>query len=153
MKLVDILPPGAVSVDLTAKRKKRCWRNLCGLLGKAGQVARSRRHGADPPGTGGPRFHRHRGGGGHPPRQSGRPQSPGGGAWGFPSGASDFEALDGEPVHIVFLLVAPPDAAGNHLKALAKVSRLLKDKFFRQALKDAKSPDEILKIIREEDEY
>jgi mannitol/fructose-specific phosphotransferase system IIA component (Ntr-type) len=39
------------------------------------------------------------------------------------------------------------------LKALAKVSRLLKDKFFRQALKDSKSPDEILKIIREEDEY
>jgi PTS system nitrogen regulatory IIA component len=65
----------------------------------------------------------------------------------------DFDALDGEPVHIVFLLVAPPDAAGNHLKALAKVSRLLKDKFFRQALKDAKSPEEILKIIREEDEY
>ena len=65
----------------------------------------------------------------------------------------DFDALDGEPVHILFLLVAPPDAAGNHLKALAKVSRLLKDKFFRQALKDSKSPDEILKIIREEDEY
>jgi PTS system nitrogen regulatory IIA component len=65
----------------------------------------------------------------------------------------DFDALDGEPVHIVFLLIAPQDAAGNHLKALAKISRLLKDKFFRQALRDAKSAEEILKIIREEDEY
>ena len=65
----------------------------------------------------------------------------------------EFEALDGEPVHLVFLLVAPPDSTGNHLKALARISRLLKDKFFRQALKEAKSPDEIQKIIQEEDEY
>ena len=65
----------------------------------------------------------------------------------------EFEALDGEPVHVIFLLVAPPDSGGQHLKALARVSRLLKDKFFRQALKDAKSVDEIQKIITEEDEY
>ena len=65
----------------------------------------------------------------------------------------EFDALDGEPVNIVFLLVAPMDASGNHLKALAKISRLLKDKFFRQALRDAKSPEELLRIIREEDEY
>jgi nitrogen PTS system EIIA component len=65
----------------------------------------------------------------------------------------DFDALDGESVYIVFLLIAPAEAAGNHLKALAKISRLLKDRFFRQALRDAKSPDEILRIVREEDEY
>lgn len=65
----------------------------------------------------------------------------------------EFEALDGEPVHVIFLLVAPPDSSGNHLKALARISRLLKDKFFRQAIKEAKSPDEIQKIIKEEDEY
>lgn len=65
----------------------------------------------------------------------------------------DFESLDGEPVHLVFMLVAPPDSAGAHLKALARISRLLKDKFFRQALREAKSIDEIKKIIQEEDEY
>lgn len=65
----------------------------------------------------------------------------------------EFEALDGEPVFVIFLLVAPPDGSGNHLKALARISRLLKDKFFRQAIKEAKDPAEIQKIIQEEDEY
>jgi PTS system nitrogen regulatory IIA component len=65
----------------------------------------------------------------------------------------DFDALDGEPVYLIFLLVAPPDSSGLHLKALARISRLLKDKFFRQALREAKSSDEIQKIIKEEDEF
>jgi nitrogen PTS system EIIA component len=64
-----------------------------------------------------------------------------------------FDSLDGEPVFIVFLLVSPPDAAGQHLKVLARISRLLKDKFFRQSLKEAKSFDDIQKLIQEEDEY
>jgi PTS system nitrogen regulatory IIA component len=49
--------------------------------------------------------------------------------------------------------MSPPEASGNHLKALAKISRLFKDKFFRQALRDAKTTEELLKIIGEEDEY
>jgi len=65
----------------------------------------------------------------------------------------EFDALDGENVHIIFLLVAPQDSAGMHLKVLAKISRLLKDKFFRQALREAKSPGEVIKIIKEEDAY
>lgn len=65
----------------------------------------------------------------------------------------DFGSLDGEPVYVVFLLVAPPDSSGQHLKTLARISRLLKDKFFRQTLKEAKTTEEIEKIIREEDEY
>ncbi len=43
----------------------------------------------------------------------------------------DFDALDGESVYIFFMRVAPPNSAGIHLKILAKISRLLKDKFFR----------------------
>jgi PTS system nitrogen regulatory IIA component len=65
----------------------------------------------------------------------------------------DFEALDGEPVHIVFLLVAPPDSAGLHLKILARISRLLKDKFFRQSLREAKTVEDVKKIISVEDQY
>ncbi|HOW28793.1 MAG TPA: PTS sugar transporter subunit IIA [Elusimicrobiota bacterium] len=65
----------------------------------------------------------------------------------------DFDALDGEPVYILFLLLAPVEEAGAHLKALAKISRLLKDKYFRQALRDAKTPDVLLKAIQDEDEY
>src|SRR3989338_646938 len=42
----------------------------------------------------------------------------------------NFEALDGEPVYIFFLLVAPKETAGPHLKALAQISRLLRDVYF-----------------------
>lgn len=63
----------------------------------------------------------------------------------------DFDSLDGEPVHLFFLLVAPTASAGPHLKALARISRLLKDKYFREALKSAKDDKEIVCIIKEED--
>lgn len=74
-------------------------------------------------------------------------------AFGVSKKGIEFEALDGEPVYLVFLLLAPTEAAGTHLKALAKISRFLKDKFFRQALKEVKSPEEVVKIIEEEDKY
>lgn len=67
-----------------------------------------------------------------------------------PSGVN-FDALDGEPVHIFFLLVAPEDSAGPHLKGLARISRLLKDKYFRESLKALTDEKAILKMIREED--
>jgi nitrogen PTS system EIIA component len=63
----------------------------------------------------------------------------------------NFDSLDGEPAYIFFLLVAPVDSAGPHLKALARVSRLLKDKFFRDALKNTKSSKEMLELISRED--
>lgn len=63
----------------------------------------------------------------------------------------NFDALDGEAVYIFFLLVAPEDSAGPHLKGLARISRLLKDKFFRESLKALTDEKSILKLIREED--
>ncbi len=63
----------------------------------------------------------------------------------------DFDSLDGEPAQIFFLLVAPMDSAGPHLKALARISRLLKDKFIRDSLKAAKDEKAILKIVQQED--
>lgn len=64
----------------------------------------------------------------------------------------DFDSLDGENVYIFFLLIAPIDSAGPHLKALARISRLLKDKYFRDSLKECKDEKSILKIISLEDE-
>lgn len=64
----------------------------------------------------------------------------------------DFESLDGEPAYIFFLLVAPIDSAGPHLKALARISHLLKDKYIRESLKNAKDEKGILKLIFQEDE-
>ena len=63
----------------------------------------------------------------------------------------DFDSLDGEPAHIFFLLVAPIDSAGPHLKALARISRLLKDKYFRDNLKSSKDEKAILELVSRED--
>jgi len=64
----------------------------------------------------------------------------------------NFEALDGEPVYIFFLLVAPKDTAGPHLKALAQISRLLRDSYFCELLKRCKTVDEVYDFIRREEE-
>ncbi|MDD5101819.1 MAG: PTS sugar transporter subunit IIA [Endomicrobiaceae bacterium] len=65
----------------------------------------------------------------------------------------EFNSLDGEPVYIIFLLVGPVEVTGQHLKALSRISRLFKDKFLRQAIKDADTKEDIVKIIQQEDAY
>ncbi|MCM8760723.1 MAG: PTS sugar transporter subunit IIA [Candidatus Omnitrophica bacterium] len=72
-------------------------------------------------------------------------------AFGLSQKGVNFDSLDGEPVYIFFLLIAPEESAGPHLKALARISRMLKDKYFRELLKKAKDEKEILRIIQEED--
>jgi PTS system nitrogen regulatory IIA component len=64
----------------------------------------------------------------------------------------DFDSLDGGSTHLFFLLVAPEDSVGQHLKALARVSRLLKDKAFRERLLAADGRSGLYDLIREEDE-
>jgi PTS system nitrogen regulatory IIA component len=64
----------------------------------------------------------------------------------------DFDSLDGGPTHLFFLLVAPENSAADHLKALARISRLLKDAAFRARLMVGKTGEEIFNAIREEDE-
>jgi PTS system nitrogen regulatory IIA component len=63
----------------------------------------------------------------------------------------DCQSLDGAPTKIFFLLVAPEDSAGIHLKALARVSRLLKDRGFRDRLLSAQTQAELHRVICEED--
>lgn len=58
----------------------------------------------------------------------------------------DFEAVDDQPVDIVFVLLAPTDATAAHLKALAKVSRLLRDERVREALRGAETPEALFAI-------
>jgi PTS system nitrogen regulatory IIA component len=64
----------------------------------------------------------------------------------------DFSSLDGKPTHLFFLLVAPEDSAGAHLKALARISRLLKDETFRQRLMAAPDGAAVYQTIRDEDD-
>ncbi|MDI6741918.1 MAG: PTS sugar transporter subunit IIA [Smithella sp.] len=63
----------------------------------------------------------------------------------------DYDSLDGKPVHLFFLLLAPENAAGQHLKILAKISKMLKETDFRKKLLKAQSRDELYKIIIEQE--
>ena len=64
----------------------------------------------------------------------------------------DFESIDNKPTHLFFLLVAPENSAGVHLKALARISRLLKDSSFRNRLMEARDRQDLFMVIVEEDE-
>ena len=64
----------------------------------------------------------------------------------------DFKSLDGEAAYIFLLLVAPGETPGPHLKALAKISRLLDDKFVRDRLRGARSNQEVMKLIKDEEQ-
>ena len=63
----------------------------------------------------------------------------------------NFDSLDGEPAYIFFLLIAPLDSAGPHLKALSRISRLLKDRYFRESLRSVKDDKSIYKLVQHED--
>lgn len=63
-----------------------------------------------------------------------------------------FDSIDGKPVHLFFLLLAPEKCTSRHLKALAKISKMSKAGNFRRKLMDAKSNSDLYKIIIEQDE-
>lgn len=61
----------------------------------------------------------------------------------------DFEAVDDQPVDLIFILLAPTDATAAHLKALAKVSRLMRDEHVREALRGAETTEALFAIAAE----
>jgi PTS system fructose-specific IIA component/PTS system nitrogen regulatory IIA component len=63
----------------------------------------------------------------------------------------DFDSLDGEKVHLLFLLISPPDRPGDHLRALENISRQLRDDTFCKFLKQSKSPDQVWQLLEEAD--
>ena len=64
----------------------------------------------------------------------------------------NFNALDGEPVYLIFLLLSSKDNTGSHLEALALIARLLHDEMFRRFFMDAKDTDELWDLLKEADE-
>ena len=63
----------------------------------------------------------------------------------------DFDSLDGEKVHLLFLLISPPDRPGDHLRALENISRQLRDDTFCSFLKQSKTPDDVWQLLEEAD--
>src|SRR5579872_1049757 len=149
LRILDFLKPSAVTIDLSATTKRGVLEELVALLTKEKKVK-------DPGMTVDVLLEREKlgstgiGQGIAIPHAKTDQAHEVVAAFGLSRRGVQFDSLDGDPVYIFFLLVAPPDAAGLHLKALARISRLLKDKFFRQSLRDVKDPAEVLKIIREE---
>ncbi|MCM8781674.1 MAG: PTS sugar transporter subunit IIA [Candidatus Omnitrophica bacterium] len=151
MKIMDFLNEKAISANLRAQDKGGVIRELVDLLFKAGAIkdreelihALLAREALGSTGIGQ--------GIGIPHGKSSKVKELVA-AFGLSRKGVNFDSLDGEPVYIFFLLVAPEEASGPHLKALARISRLLKDKYFRDLLKEAKDEKEIIRIIKEEDE-
>ena len=153
MKITDFLNERAISVNLAALDKEGVIRELVRLLVTAGQIKPQEEEKVVPvllarealgstgigQGVGIP----------HGKTNLVRQLV---GAFGVSKRGVDFDSLDGETGHIFFLLLAPEDYAGPHLKALARISRLLKDRYFRDSLKEARDGKQVLRIIQQEDQ-
>lgn len=68
------------------------------------------------------------------------------------AGGINFESLDGQPVYIVFMLLGPQEAAGLHVKLLARIARLVKAPGFLERLRESDTAERIYQTVREEDE-
>ena len=150
MKIVDFLSKDAVTVDLKSTKKEDVIKELVELLSKAHPIKEKdklfktlmNRESLGSTGIG---------------QAIGIPHAKSNAvdeliaALGISRQGVDFDSLDGEPTRIFLLLVAPEDAAGPHLKALARISRVLKDKFLRDSLVAAKDKKAVFDIIAQED--
>ena len=153
MKIMDFLSPEAISANLAAGNKKEVIKELVELLAKSGGIKDKDKERVvkvllDREALGSTGIGQ---GIGIPHGKFSGVKSLVG-ACAVSRKGIDFESLDGEPVYIFFLLVAPEDSAGPHLKALARVSRLIKDKYFRETLKTAKDDKTLAKVIKQEDQ-
>ena len=68
-------------------------------------------------------------------------------AIGKPAEPIDFDSIDKRPVNLIVLLASPPDQTGPHIQALARISRLMNDETFRQAMRSATSAQQILDAV------
>jgi fructose-specific phosphotransferase system IIA component len=152
MNIYEVLDKDAISIDLKAEEKDEVLAELIGLLVSSGSVKKEdraeilkkvkEREALGSTGIGK--------GIAIPHAKSAKLKKMGA-AFGISKKGLDFRSLDGEATHIFFLLVDPGETPGPHLKALAKISRLLDDKFIRDKLRSASNAKDILKTIKEEE--
>jgi PTS system fructose-specific IIA component/PTS system nitrogen regulatory IIA component len=75
------------------------------------------------------------------------------GVFGHSTGGVDFNALDGEPVHAIFLLLSPVASSGEHLQALALISRMLRNDNFCQLLRETTGNDDLSGLLRDSNNF
>lgn len=73
-------------------------------------------------------------------------------AFGKTNNPIEYDALDGQPVNLIFLLVGKDNLVSNHIKLLSRISRMMNKDEFREKLNKAKTSDDILEIFRKEEE-
>lgn len=148
MLLTDLLTPDRIRIPLTSTSKDELLSELVEIIGKTapvrdlGEVLRAVREREEVLSTG-------IGNGVAIPHG----KSAGIGDLALAAGVArdgiDFEALDGQPVRLFFLLVGPEAAAGQHVKALSRISRLLRKDSFRTRLISASSAEEFYAVLSE----
>lgn len=146
MRLTEILKPQNIQVPLVAKNKTEAISELVTLLSTTGEVKNSKqvldavleREATRTTGIGNGLAipHGKCTGVDHLVMAIGRPGTP-----------IDFQAIDGRPVNLIWLLASPPDQTGPHIHALARISRLMTIDKFRAALAAAKSSQELYDAI------
>lgn len=75
------------------------------------------------------------------------------GAFGNVKNGIDYDALDGNPVNLIFLLVGKDNLISTHIKLLSRISRLMNKDDFRHRLSEANNADEIVKLFNDEEEH
>lgn len=146
MRLTEILKPQNIKVPVLAKVKTEAIAELISLLADNGEIVDAKkvldsvldREATRTTGIGNGLAipHGKCTGTDHLVMAIGRPQTP-----------IDFQAIDGRPVSLIWLLTSPPDKTGPHIHALARISRLMTIDRFRQALATAKTSQEIYDAI------
>ncbi|GMV79896.1 MAG: PTS transporter subunit IIA [Planctomycetota bacterium] len=153
MKLTDIIPDGGISDDLQSTEKESVIRELVELLVKAGRVdtesskkvvkALMDREELGSTGIGQ---------GVAVPHAKHDSITDLVCAFGRSKRGVNFDALDGEPVYVFFLLLSSKGASGSHLEALAFISRLVRDEKFVKFLRDGKDVKDIRDVLGEADQ-
>jgi fructose-specific phosphotransferase system IIA component len=146
MRLTEILKPQNIKVPLVAKTKSEAIAELVNMLADNGEINEPKkvldsvldREATRTTGIGNGLAipHGKCTGTDHLVMAIGRPGTP-----------IDFQAIDGRPVNLIWLLTSPPDKTGPHIHALARISRLMTIDRFRQALANAKTSQEIYDAI------
>jgi len=72
-------------------------------------------------------------------------------AFGRSSRGIDYQSIDAKPVYLIFMVITPEDRPGDHLKALARISRIFKNSLLRMSLRQADQRQEIQRLLFEED--
>ena len=146
MRLTDILKPQNIRVPLQAKNKTEAIGELVDLLSQNKEVGDPKkvldsvleREATRTTGIGNGLAipHGKCNGTDHLVMAIGKPQAP-----------IDFQAIDGRPVNLIWLLASPPDKTGPHIHALARISRLMTIDKFRHALSEARTAQDIYDAI------